>query len=144
MSTNHNPDNQEHVSRREAMRRGVCGHGGYDRGRRFEFPRLSRPRPRRRPQQKAAAEKAARDEAAKAKAKAKKVQAKSVIQIFLWGGMSHNDTWDPKPGTGYDYMGEFDKVIPTNVAGIQTRLAVPQTGQAGRQVLLDPQHDPWQ
>ena len=26
-----------------------------------------------------------------------KIKAKSVIQIFLWGGMSHNDTWDPSP-----------------------------------------------
>ena len=46
-------------------------------------------------------------------------KAKSVIQIFLWGGMSHIDTWDPKPDTGYDYMGEFRKAIPTNVDGIQ-------------------------
>ena len=44
--------------------------------------------------------------------------AKSVIQIFLWGGMSHIDTWDPKPDAGYDYMGDFRKAIPTNVDGI--------------------------
>lgn len=48
-----------------------------------------------------------------------KAKAKSVIQIFLWGGMSHNDTWDPKPDAGYDYMGEFRTAIPTNVDGIQ-------------------------
>ena len=48
-----------------------------------------------------------------------KAKAKSVIQVFLWGGMSHNDTWDPKPDSGYDYMGEFRKAIPTNVDGIQ-------------------------
>ncbi len=46
-------------------------------------------------------------------------KAKSVIQIFLWGGMSHNDTWDPKPDSGYDYMGEFKTAIPTNADGIQ-------------------------
>jgi hypothetical protein len=46
-------------------------------------------------------------------------KARSVIQIFLWGGMSHNDTWDPKPDSGYDYMGEFKSAIPTNVDGIQ-------------------------
>src|SRR6185369_13369419 len=46
-------------------------------------------------------------------------KAKSVIQIFLWGGMSHNDTWDPKPDSGYDYMGDFRTAIPTNVSGIQ-------------------------
>src|ERR1035437_5951786 len=47
-----------------------------------------------------------------------KGKAKSVIQIFLWGGMSHNDTWDPKPDAGYDYNGPMKKPIPTNVDGI--------------------------
>ncbi|TWU37326.1 DUF1501 domain-containing protein [Novipirellula artificiosorum] len=46
-------------------------------------------------------------------------KAKSVIQVFLWGGMSHNDTWDPKPDAGRDYTGEFSGVISTNVPGIQ-------------------------
>lgn len=46
-------------------------------------------------------------------------KAKSVIQVFLWGGMSHTDTWDPKPDAGYDYTGQFKTVIPTNVDGIQ-------------------------
>jgi uncharacterized protein (DUF1501 family) len=54
--------------------------------------------------------------AAPAKTAAK---AKSVIQIFLWGGMSHIDTWDPKPKAGSEYMGELSKVIDTNVPGIQ-------------------------
>jgi hypothetical protein len=53
------------------------------------------------------------------KAKAKKVQAKSVIQIFLWGGMSHVDTWDPKPDAGYDYNGPLKAPLATNVDGIQ-------------------------
>ena len=48
-----------------------------------------------------------------------KPKAKSVIQVFLWGGMSHNDTWDPKPASGRDYMGDLTKAIPTNVDGIQ-------------------------
>jgi len=48
-----------------------------------------------------------------------KAKAKSVIQVFLWGGMSHNDTWDPKPEAGQEYMGEFGKVVPTNVDGIR-------------------------
>ena len=47
------------------------------------------------------------------------VKAKSVIQIFLWGGMSHNDTWDPKPDAGYDYNGPLKKPLSTNVDGIQ-------------------------
>ena len=49
---------------------------------------------------------------APAKACRAKVKAKSVIQIFLWGGMSHNDTWDPKPEAGRDYMGEFSRRHP--------------------------------
>ena len=49
----------------------------------------------------------------------RKTKAKSVIQVFLWGGMSHNDTWDPKPDSGYDYMGDLKNAIPTNVDGIR-------------------------
>ena len=48
-----------------------------------------------------------------------KGRTKSVIQIFLWGGMSHNDTWDPKPDAGRDYVGDVGKVISTNVPGTQ-------------------------
>lgn len=47
------------------------------------------------------------------------VKARSVIQIFLWGGMSHIDTWDPKPDAGYDYNGPLKKALSTNVDGIQ-------------------------
>ncbi len=48
-----------------------------------------------------------------------KTKAKSVIQVFLWGGMSHNDTWDPKPDAGSDYNGPMKAPLPTNVPGIQ-------------------------
>jgi uncharacterized protein (DUF1501 family) len=50
---------------------------------------------------------------------AKAAKAKSVIQIFLWGGMSHNDTWDPKPEAGRDYMGDLMQTVETNVSGIR-------------------------
>lgn len=53
-------------------------------------------------------------------------KAKSVIQVFLWGGMSHNDTWDPKPDSGNDYMGEFPKAISTNADGIQLDALFPE------------------
>lgn len=46
-------------------------------------------------------------------------KAKSVIQIWLWGGPSHLDTFDPKPGAGNDYCGPLNKPIATNVDGIQ-------------------------
>jgi len=66
-----------------------------------------------------------------------KATAKSVIQIFLWGGMSHNDTWDPKPDSGRDYMGEFGAVIPTNVPGIQLGALFPELAkQADKYALI--------
>src|SRR5512140_3107448 len=45
-------------------------------------------------------------------------RAKAVIQIWMWGGPSHLDTFDPKPAAGADYTGPLDKPIPTNVGGI--------------------------
>jgi uncharacterized protein (DUF1501 family) len=66
-----------------------------------------------------------------------KAKARSVIQIFLWGGMSHIDTWDPKPAAGYDYMGDFAKAIPTNVDGIHIGQLFPKlAGQADKYSLI--------
>jgi hypothetical protein len=48
-----------------------------------------------------------------------KGKAKSVIQIWMWGGPSHLDTFDPKPEAGNDYCGPLNKPIPTNVPGIR-------------------------
>jgi len=107
MSPNHTPDNGTRISRREAMRRGLCGAAGLMLAERLGSHALA----------------AAEPDKAPANAKAK---AKSVIQIFLWGGMSHNDTWDPKPDSGRDYMGEFGTVIPTNVSGIQIGALFPE------------------
>jgi hypothetical protein len=52
-------------------------------------------------------------------------KARSVIQIWMWGGPSHLDTFDPKPGLGRDYCGPFDTAIPTNVEGIQVNAQLP-------------------
>ncbi len=56
-------------------------------------------------------------------------KAKAVIQIWMWGGPSHLDTFDPKPDAGYDYCGPFDKVIPTNVDGIVVNEHLPLLAQ---------------
>lgn len=61
----------------------------------------------------------------KQQATERKKQAKSVIQIWMWGGPSHLDTFDPKPNAGYDYCGPFDKVIETNVKGIIINAQLP-------------------
>lgn len=57
--------------------------------------------------------------AAPAVAPAAAPKAKSVIQIWLWGGPCHLDTFDPKPNAGDDYCGPLKTAIPTNVKGIQ-------------------------
>ena len=49
----------------------------------------------------------------------KPAKAKSVIQIWMWGGPCHIDTFDPKPDAGYDYCGALKNAIPTNVDGMQ-------------------------
>jgi len=46
-------------------------------------------------------------------------KAKAVIQIWMWGGPSQLDTFDPKPTTGKDYAGIFDTDLETNVPGIR-------------------------
>src|ERR1700733_10550549 len=46
-------------------------------------------------------------------------KAKAVIQIWMWGGPSHLDTFDPKPEAGSDYSGPLDKPIETNVSGLR-------------------------
>lgn len=46
-------------------------------------------------------------------------KAKAVIQIWMWGGPSHLDTFDPKPEAGNDYCGPLNKPIETNVPGIR-------------------------
>jgi len=86
------------MSRREALKRGLLGTAGLA---------LVDPLAR-------------RVQAAPAKGK-----ARSVIQIWMWGGPSHLDTFDPKPNAGPDYCGPFDKAIPTNVAGIQVSAQLP-------------------
>jgi hypothetical protein len=47
-----------------------------------------------------------------------KAKAKSVIQIWMWGGPAHLDTFDPKPAAGNDYCGPLNKPIAANVDGI--------------------------
>jgi hypothetical protein len=56
----------------------------------------------------------------------RQAKAKSVIQIWMWGGPSHLDTFDPKPDAGYDYCGPLNKAIATNVDGIQIGELLPQ------------------
>ena len=53
-------------------------------------------------------------------------KARSVIQIWLWGGPCHIDTFDPKPEAGRDYCGSLDAPIETNVSGIRIGQLLPE------------------
>ena len=51
--------------------------------------------------------------------------AKSVILLWLWGGPSQLDTFDPKPHAALDYRGPFG-TIPTRIAGVRFCELFPQ------------------
>jgi hypothetical protein len=80
------------LSRREAIRRGVIAAGGLMLADSLSFRAL---------------------------AAAPTAQAKAIIQLWMWGGPSHLDTFDPKPEAGNDYCGPFKNPIETNVPGIK-------------------------
>jgi hypothetical protein len=62
-----------------------------------------------------------------------KQQAEHVILFWMGGGMSHIDTWDPKPGrpTG----GEFE-VIKTSVPGINLQEIFPELAKQMKHIAL--------
>jgi hypothetical protein len=86
------------ITRREALRRGLVGAAGL-----ALTGSLSRP----------------------ARSVTLSPKAKSVIQIWMWGGPCHIDTFDPKPGAGNDYCGPYKKPISTNADGIQISEMLP-------------------
>lgn len=59
----------------------------------------------------------------------KKARARAVIEIWMWGGPSHIDTFDPKPGAGHDFIGPYTDVLETNVPGIQISARLPRLAQ---------------
>ncbi|MBI3909426.1 MAG: DUF1501 domain-containing protein, partial [Armatimonadetes bacterium] len=56
-------------------------------------------------------------------------RARAIIQIWMWGGPCHLDTFDPKPDAGYDYCGPLNKPISTNVDGIRICELLPLLAQ---------------
>jgi hypothetical protein len=64
-------------------------------------------------------------------------KAKAVIQIWMWGGPAHLDTFDPKPAAGYDYCGPFDKPIPAKGSGARINELLPLlAGQGDKYSLI--------
>ena len=79
------------MARRDVLRRGLAGAAGLALADRPHLPAIAAPTP---------------------------AKAKAVIQIWMWGGPAHLDTFDPKPDAGDDYTGPLNKPIGTNVDGI--------------------------
>src|ERR1019366_9854349 len=55
--------------------------------------------------------------------------AKSVIMVFLQGGPSHIDIWDPKPDAPLNIRGEF-KPIKTKIPGTNISETMPMMADA--------------
>jgi uncharacterized protein (DUF1501 family) len=86
------------IHRREMLRQGLFGAFGLLAGSRLAVP---------------------------ARAAAAAPKAKSVIQIWMWGGPSHLDTFDPKPDAGNDYCGPLKTPVDTNIAGVRISELLP-------------------
>ncbi|MBT8045286.1 MAG: DUF1501 domain-containing protein, partial [Verrucomicrobiae bacterium] len=65
--------------------------------------------------------------AAEEPAKNKKTSgpAKAVIEIWMWGGPAHLDTFDPKPDAGSEYCGPYNEVVNTVADGMQINSHLP-------------------
>jgi len=57
-----------------------------------------------------------------------KARAKSVIHIYLQGGVSAQESWDPKPLSPIEYRGEL-QTIGTKLPGVQFSELLPKTAQ---------------
>ena len=77
----------------------------------------------------------AKGAAAAARTGQNKAKAKNVIMLFLQGGPSHIDIWDPKPDAPSNIRGEF-KAIKTKVDGIQVAETMPLLAQQMDKITL--------
>ncbi len=98
----------QQVSRREALKRGILGSAGLLAAGHLSSGAAEPPLPTAEP---------AKEPSAPAGAPVAK--AKAVIQIWMWGGPPHTDTFDPKPDAGSDYTGPLTGALETNVSGIR-------------------------
>ena len=62
-------------------------------------------------------------------------KAKGIIMVYLQGGPSHLDLWDPKPDTG-DKVRSVFKSIPTKIPGIQFTEVLPQLAAVNDKITM--------
>ena len=67
-------------------------------------------------------------------------KAKSIIMVYLQGGPSHLDLWDPKENVPDNVKSVFKK-IATKVPGIDVTENLPKLAQADRQIHLHPRDE---
>lgn len=65
----------------------------------------------------------------------KEGKAKSVIQIFLPGGIAHQESFDPKPYAPVEYRGEMGS-IPTKLPGVFFNEKLVQTAQVADKITV--------
>jgi hypothetical protein len=65
----------------------------------------------------------------------RKPRAKSVILVFLGGGLSHHDTFDPKPDAPAEIRGKYS-TIPTVLPGLRVGEKLPMMAKAMDKVAL--------
>jgi uncharacterized protein (DUF1501 family) len=65
----------------------------------------------------------------------KEGKCKSVIQIFLPGGMAHQESFDPKPYAPIEYRGEMGS-IPTKLPGVFFNETLKQTAQMADKITV--------
>ncbi|MCP4195485.1 MAG: DUF1501 domain-containing protein [Planctomycetaceae bacterium] len=66
---------------------------------------------------------------------ARRAQAKNVLVIFEQGGISHTDTWDPKPKTNPFHRSPF-KPISTSVPGMHFTELLSRTAQVAHKLTV--------
>jgi Protein of unknown function (DUF1501) len=75
--------------------------------------------------------------ALQARAQPSQGKARSVIQMWMGGGPSHLDTFDPKPEAGSDYCGPLKSPVATKVPGTRICELLPRMAeQAHRYTLI--------
>ena len=148
MNTNHNPDNQERVSRREALRRGAWGTAAMVAAGGWSSCVFAAPADKT-PQQKAAEAKGRRREGGQGQGgQGQGPGQEGPGQVghpdLLVGRHVAQRHLGPETGLGLQLHGRARQGHPHQGGRNTDRRAVSPVGEAGRQILLDPQHDPRQ